>query len=101
MPARPGSALPSAFLAQAEATFTRLAGMPGMAPAMSMIIRRLPACVSFLSAASTNTLFSTDPLPGASRLCAYCTARDIAGVLAAEFGVDAGAGDDETDDPEG
>ena len=30
MPARPGSALPSRFLAQAEATFTRLAGMPGM-----------------------------------------------------------------------
>jgi plasmid stabilization system protein ParE len=63
------------FLAQAEATFTRLAGMPGTGIHYEHEHPRLQTCVSFPSPASENTLSSTDPWPTALRLFALCTVR--------------------------
>jgi toxin ParE1/3/4 len=90
------------FFAQAEATFTRLAAMPGMGthydhdhPALAELrffpISRFPKYIVFYRPAAD----------GIQIVRVLHGARDIAGILAEEFGIDDDTDDgDQADEPE-
>ncbi|HEX8200555.1 MAG TPA: type II toxin-antitoxin system RelE/ParE family toxin [Isosphaeraceae bacterium] len=87
------------FFAAAEATFTRLAHMPGMgtryAPDEPLYadLRYLPV------SRFRNYLVFYRPIPGGIEMFRVLHgARDIHGTLAEEFGIAADARDDETED---
>jgi toxin ParE1/3/4 len=89
------------FLTQVEATFVRLAKMPGMGgrygyghPALADLryfpVSRFPKYIVFYQ-----------PVAGGIRIIRVLHgARDIAGILAEEFGVEDDTGDDAADHPE-
>lgn len=83
------------FLNAAEATIRQLAASPGIGtrydsdhPALAEL-RYLPITRSRTISSSTVWLRA------GSKSSAYCTARDIAGILVEQFGVEEDAGDDE------
>jgi toxin ParE1/3/4 len=88
------------FFAQAEATFARLAGMPGMGTRYDPDEPLYADIRYFPVSRFRNYLVFYRPLPdGVEVLHVLHGARDIASILAEEFGVDAG-GDDEAGEPE-
>ena len=79
------------FFAQVEATFARLAAMPGMGTHYDLEQPAIAELRFFPSLASACTWSSTGLSTGASRLSVFCTAHDVAGVLTEEFGIVAGS----------
>lgn len=86
------------FFAQAEATFTRLAGMPGMGtpyehdhPALAGL-RYFP-----VSRFGNYIVFYRPVADGIEIVRVLHGARDVASILAEEFGVDDDAGDEPVD----
>jgi toxin ParE1/3/4 len=84
------------FFAEAEATFTRLAGMPGMGngyehdhPALAGV-RFFP-----ISRFRKYVVFYRQIADGIEIVRVFHGARDIPSILAEEFGVDGDASDDE------
>jgi toxin ParE1/3/4 len=89
------------FSTQAEATFTRLAGMPGLGtpydhdhPALAEL-RYVP-----ISRFRKYLVFYRRVAGGIEIVRVLHGARDIATILAEDFGIDADVGDDEASHPE-
>ena len=93
--------LPTArrFLAQAEATFERLAGMPGMGTRYQADEPRYADLLSFpVSRFRMYLVFYRPVAGGIEVLRVLHGARDIRGILAEEFGIEEDAGDDVAED---
>jgi toxin ParE1/3/4 len=83
------------FFAEAEATFARLASMPGMGTRYAPEEPLYADLRDFPVSRFPNYLVFYRPVPdGIEVLHILHGARDIAGILADEFGVDADPGDD-------
>ena len=87
------------FLAQAEATFERLAGMPGMGTRYQADEPRYADLLSFpVSRFRMYLVFYRQVAGGIEVLRVLHGARDIRGILAEEFGIEEDAGDDVAED---
>jgi len=89
--------LPTArrFLAQAEATFQRLAGMPGMGTRYQPDEPRYADLLSFPVSRFRMYLVFYRPVPGGIEVLRVLHgARDIHGILAEELGIEDDAGTD-------
>ena len=89
------------FFAQAKATFSRLAAMPGMGARYQPEEPLYAGLRYFPVSRFRMYLVFYLPIPeGIEVLRILHGARDIAAILAEDFGVDSGPGDDRTNGPE-
>jgi toxin ParE1/3/4 len=87
------------FFAAAEATFTRLAHMPGMGTRYAPDEPLFADLRYFPVSRFRNYLVFYRPIPGGIEVLRVLHgARDIHGILAEEFGIEADACDDERED---
>ena len=94
-------ALPTArrFLTQADATFQRLANLPGMGTSYAPDEPLYAGLRYFPVSRFRNYLVFYRPIPGGIEVFRVLHgARDIQGILAEELGIEADAGDHETED---
>ena len=86
------------FLAETEATLHRLAGMPGLGTLYEPSEPAYAGLRYFLVSRFRMYVIFYRPIPdGIEVLRVLHGARDIAGILAVDFGIESDAGDDDTE----